>query len=211
MWYVYILIDPRNDKIFYVGKGKKSRMSATKNINQQQNWLKKKYLEEIKKDQLEPRIEIVAEYDNETDALSHEKNLIEKYGRIIKGNGQLVNYSDGGDLSNTGWIPSDETRSLWSKQRKGIKQSEEHILKRVSKNKGKKRSELQKRNCLLASIKKTNPQMKINIIEELENTPYYHGFYLHLAKKYGCTQDLITRITNNIEIYKEALNEWRKK
>lgn len=211
MWYVYILYDPRTNKPFYVGKGRKYRMSATVNIKQTGNALKRKFLYEIKNEGLEPISKIVAEYENESDAFEYEKKLVSKFGRIIKGTGILTNYSEGGDSSNAGWVPSEQTRKLWSEQRKGVKQNSAHIAKRVSKTSGLRRNKQQKHNCLLASIRRTKPEIKAKIIEELEHTKYYRGQYLTLAKKYGCNQDLITRIHNNIDIYKEALNGWLKK
>lgn len=211
MWYVYVLYDPRNNKPFYVGKGKKYRLSATINIKQTGNALKRKFLSEIKSMGLEPRIEIIAEYDEEIDAFTLEKDLVRKYGRIIKGDGVLTNYSEGGDSSNAGWIPAEKTREIWSNQRSGIKQTKEHIQKRVAKNTGKTRTEDQKRNILLASIKRTNPKLKAEIIRELEQTPYEHGMYKALAKKFKCHHELISRIHNDIELYKEALDEWIEK
>lgn len=211
MWYVYVLYDPRNNKPFYVGKGKKHRLSATVNINQTGNALKRKFLSEMESDGLKPKIEIVAEYPEETNALTHEKELIQKYGRIIKGDGILTNYSDGGDSSNVGWVPSEETRKIWSYQRSGVKQTTEHIQKRVKKNLGQQRSLEQKRNCLLASIRRTNPKLKVGIIKELEKEPYTHGMYRQLAKKFNCHHELISRIHKDINLYREALNEWFEK
>lgn len=211
MWYVYILYDPRNDKPFYVGKGRKYRLSATINVKQTGNSLKRKFLSEISAVGLEPRIEIVAEYVEELDALNHEKELIDRYGRIIKGDGILTNYADGGESSNAGWVPSTETRKLWSRQRSGATQRPEHIQKRVSKNTGKFRTEEQKRNCLLASIRRTNPELKVKIIQELESSEYEHGMYRRLAKKFDCHHELISRVHKDINLYKEALNEWIKK
>lgn len=211
MWYVYILYDPRNEKPFYVGKGKKYRMSATVNIRQTGNSLKRKFLKEIELLGLEPKLKIVGEYLQELDALEHEKTLIKEFGRIIKGDGILTNYSEGGDKSNSGWIPSKDTKELWSTQRSGVKQTKEHIQKRVEKTKGKTRSQQQKHNCTLASIRRTNPQLKLKIIELLEATPYKHGMYKDLAKKLNCHHELISRIHKDIDLYKKALNEWNKK
>jgi hypothetical protein len=211
MWYVYILYDPRNGKPFYVGKGKKYRLSATVNVNQTGNSLKRKFLSELKVAGLEPKLEIIAEYAEEIDAFNHEKELVSKYGRIIKGDGILTNYSEGGDSSNVGWVPSDKTRRLWSQQRTGAKQTLEHIQKRVNKNAGQRRSEDQKRNCLLASIRRTNPELKVQIIQALETITYEHGTYKKLAKKFNCHHELISRIHKDINLYKEALDGWIKK
>lgn len=211
MWYVYILYDPRNDKPFYVGKGRKYRLSATVNIKQTGNALKRKFLSEIKLAGLKPRIEIVAEYLEEIDAFDHEKSLVSKYGRIIKGDGILTNYSKGGDTSNAGWIPSTSTKQLWSKQRTGVKQTAEHIQKRVQQITGKIRNSQQKRRCLLASIRRTEPELKVKIIHTLETTEYTHGMYRALAKKFNCHHELISRIHKDINLYKEALSEWIKK
>lgn len=211
MWYVYVLYDPRNDKPFYVGKGKKYRLSATVNVNQTGNNLKRKFLSEIDAAGLQPKIEIVAEYDEELDAFNHEKELVSKYGRIIKGDGVLTNYSEGGDSSNSGWVPSETTREIWSRQRSGVKQRPEHIQKRVRKNTGQRRSPQQKKNCVLASIRRTNPELKARIIQEFESYQYTHGMYRHLAEKFNCHPELVSRIYKNLELYKEALNEWIKK
>ena len=211
MWYVYILYDPRNGKPFYVGKGNKRRLRATLNTNAGANPLKRKFLEEIKESGLEPITEIVGEYVEEDDSLLQEKQLIENYGRIIKGTGILVNYADGGEQGSTGHRFTDDTKKLWSSQRRGVKQSANHIKNRVEQTRGKKRTDESKRKYVLASIRRTNPELKVNIINELESTIYYRGLFRELSKKLSCDQELISRIHNNIELYKEALNEWIKK
>jgi hypothetical protein len=211
MWYVYILTDPRNGKPFYVGKGKNYRISATVNINQTGNKLKKIFLSEIKDAGLSPIVDKIAEYEYEIDALEHEKKLITEYGRIIKDNGILVNYSEGGDDSNAGWVPSEETRKLWSEQRKGRKQTKEHIGSRTKQTTGKKRSVIQKHNYVLASIRRTRPELKAQIYIELENTEYRHGLYAELAKKFNCDCELISKIHKKSDLYKEALYEWIQK
>jgi hypothetical protein len=211
MWYVYILYDPRNDRPFYVGKGKKKRLKATVNPNQNNNHLKKKFIKEMSLVGLEPRVNIIAEYELEEDALAHEKKLISEFGRIIKGDGILTNYSDGGDKSNVGWVPSEGTRKTWSIQRRGIKQSDKHIESRVKQTTGKHRTDESKRKYLLASIRRTNPELKVKIIKAIESTTYKHGFYKELAKKLNCHHELISRIHKDINLYKEALDEWIEK
>lgn len=211
MWYVYRLIDPRNNKPFYVGKGTGYRTSATININQTGNKLKKLFLSEIKNEGLEPLLEKVATFDTEKEALEYEKKLILEYGRIIKGTGILTNYSEGGDESNTGWVPSEETRKLWSAQRKGRKQTKEHVESRIKLTTGKQRTTSQKYNYVLASIRRTNPELKAKIYLELETLNYTHGVYAKLAKKYNCDCELISKIHKNSDLYKEALYEWIQK
>lgn len=210
MWNVYILFDPRTNKPFYVGKGKKQRLSATLNINQKSvNCLKRKFIEEIRSVNLEPFLEIVASYECETEAFEHEKKLIQQFGRIIKGDGCLTNFSDGGEGGNTGWNPSTQTRELWSDQRTGIKQKQSHIDKRTAQNTGKSRNETQKRNLTIGAIRRRgNKDLKMKIIEELETTEYYSDLPKMLSKKYKCDSRIISRIHEKLEIYKEALNDW---
>lgn len=56
MYYVYILVDPRNNKPFYVGKGKDDRVythvKGTSDINKKA----KKLIESIKQENLSPLI-----------------------------------------------------------------------------------------------------------------------------------------------------------
>lgn len=211
-WYVYIIKDPRNQNIFYVGKGKDYRTSATLYIKDKGcNHIKRMIIESIRNDSYEPIVEIVARFETENEALQFEKTLISKYGRIIKGTGQLANLSDGGDTSNAGWIPSENTRKIWSSQRLGRVQTKDHIDSRAKQLRGKKRTSEQKHNYVLASIRRTNPETKAMIIKELDNIEYKHGMYATLSKKFNVSEELISRIHNNLNLYKEALNEWLKK
>lgn len=211
-WYVYHIKDPRNNQIFYVGKGTGYRCKATINTKIKDcNFLKKMIIEDIRSEKLEPIVEIVSYFETELESLEFEKKLITHYGRIIKGTGCLVNLSDGGDTSNTGWNPSDSTRKLWSSQRKGKNQSKEHIESRSKKLRGKKRNDSQKRNYVLASIRRTNPEIKVKILMEIENLPFKYGLYTEMSKKFNVPVELISRIHNNIELYKESLSEWIKK
>jgi len=205
MWHVYELYDPRNNKPFYVGKGVGRRLYNTKGINEG-NSLKRKFISEIRKQGLKVELKIIASYENEIDALNHEKDLIQKYGRIIEGNGILTNYSIGGDTSNTGWIPSDKTRKIWSEQRRNKKQSKEHIAARVSAIKGRKNNTEQNINCSKSKIKH-NAELKLKIISELEKTDYYHGAFRKIARDLKCNHELVRKIYNNLNYYKEILNE----
>ena len=56
-YYVYLYIDPRNDEIFYVGKGQNNR--AFSHLSESSESDKVKRIEDIRNEGLEPRIEIL--------------------------------------------------------------------------------------------------------------------------------------------------------
>lgn len=56
-YYVYLYIDPRDNAIFYVGKGNGNRAFA--HLNEESDKEKVKRIRDIKKDGLQPRIEIL--------------------------------------------------------------------------------------------------------------------------------------------------------
>jgi hypothetical protein len=123
MAYVYIYYDPRKTPIepIYVGKGKGKRMSFHK--NRAQNPILKRKLDKIKDLGLEPIIEKFIDNISDEEALKIEIELITKYGRIDLNTGPLCNLTEGGD-GTSGRIASEETKKLWSEQRKGKKQTE---------------------------------------------------------------------------------------
>ncbi len=123
MAYVYIYYDPRKSPIepIYVGKGKGKRMSFHK--NRAQNPILKRKLDKIKDLGLEPIIEKFIDNISDEEALKIEIELITKYGRIDLKTGPLCNLTEGGD-GTSGRIASEETKKLWSEQRKGKKQTE---------------------------------------------------------------------------------------
>lgn len=94
MYYVYQLVDPRNNQPFYIGKGKGRRAKTHLwEIPETRNVYKENKIASIRKDGLEPVIEYIAEnIIDETLAYDIESTLIKKYGR--KGydkNGTLTN------------------------------------------------------------------------------------------------------------------------
>jgi hypothetical protein len=119
MYYVYALIDPRNGQAFYVGKGKGRRFAshlretATTTIN-----LKKfNKIQSIRKDGLEPLVEIIKKFESEVDAYNHEKHLIESLS-------DLTNIQPGGlgGSGNDDWKinnPSSKTKGMTYEQRYG--------------------------------------------------------------------------------------------
>lgn len=112
--------------IFYVGKGcgkrYKSHFTKQKKIY---NPLKHTVIERIRDLKTEPIVTMLYFNLTEKSAFDEEIKLIKKLGRLIAGTGKLTNLTEGGEGS-SGYVPSEKTRKLWSKQRKG----------RANKNKG---------------------------------------------------------------------------
>ena len=103
MYYVYVLIDPRNDQPFYVGKGKGKRVEAhyyNWASDRMDNPYKSKKIEKLKKLGYQPKYEIVFEHTDAKLVYEEEKRLIAKWGRhrYDKG-GILTNIRKGGEGS----------------------------------------------------------------------------------------------------------------
>jgi hypothetical protein len=152
MAYVYIYLDPRKTPAepIYVGKGIGKRASFHK--TRAKNPILKRKIDKINELGLEPIVEIYQDKLSDQEALNLEIELISKFGRIDLKTGTLCNLTEGGEGS-SGRIASEETRRLWSEQRKGKKQtpaqysancnrviSEETKKKQSEANKGKKLS-----------------------------------------------------------------------
>lgn len=123
-YYVYIYFDPRvNPSIpIYVGKGHGDRykhhlIKGAKNIH-----LFNK-IEKIKEFGMEPIIEFAKTGMTNQEAILLEVELIQRFGRADKKTGTLCNWTDGGE-GTAGYKHSKKTKELFSKQRKGKKQTE---------------------------------------------------------------------------------------
>lgn len=100
IFYTYLLIDPRNNQPFYVGKGKNGRMKC----HEREALTPSKYphrihhdlICEILNEGLQLKYEKVLENVSEKEALKEEKRLIKIYGRQINGTGILLNSACGG-------------------------------------------------------------------------------------------------------------------
>lgn len=79
-FYVYELIDPRDGSIFYVGKGKAGRAwqheADVRSGRPPKNWRKHRRIEEILSAGVSVEVRIVAYYEDEAEAYSHEVELI---------------------------------------------------------------------------------------------------------------------------------------
>ncbi len=95
-FYVYALVDPRNEQIFYIGKGSKKRhLQHVKEYLKTSN-SKNDVIERIISSNLEVKYKIIAEGLNEEAAYLLEEILIERFGRIVIKTGNLTNLEPGG-------------------------------------------------------------------------------------------------------------------
>jgi hypothetical protein len=77
-YYVYVFIDPRDESIFYVGKGSGNRISAHRPQKHNPHLFSK--LEKIRKLGLIVRREIIANFSDEAEAYEFERNFINEIG-----------------------------------------------------------------------------------------------------------------------------------
>ena len=96
MYYVYLLIDPRNNQPFYAGKGKGKRASYHISQNKKGLWTENRFKDNVIRQILSegktPIIKYVSYFESEDDAYNFEASIIEKYGRR--------NFDDSGILTN---------------------------------------------------------------------------------------------------------------
>ena len=100
-FYVYALIDPRNNQIFYIGKGKGLRHEShlKETHSSSKNSAKFLKIRNILDLDLEIKIEKIFENLEESQAFLLEKILIEKLGRLVLKTGYLTNLVPGGNWS----------------------------------------------------------------------------------------------------------------
>lgn len=134
MYEIYALIDPRTWLPFYIGKGKVGNNRPVDHLSRRrglENRLRWKHICDIRKEGLEPIIEIiVSNIDDENAAYLQEADLIKKHGRIINGSGILTNIlEDSRPPSWKGRTKSTEHRQKLSLAHKGKTLSKETIEK----------------------------------------------------------------------------------
>jgi hypothetical protein len=160
MAYVYIYYDPRKEPIepIYVGKGNDDRI--TDHLYKSSNNILESKIKKIREAGLEPIFEKYIDNISEEDAYLIEIELVKKFGKIYNNTGTLCNYADGGKGGRLGFEHSEETKKLFSEQRKGKKQTEKQYeanCKRVcsEETKEKIRNKLKGRKRTEESIEKS--------------------------------------------------------
>ena len=100
MFYVYVYYDPRpgkNGVPVYVGKGCGKRSHKHLKYGNHRNPIFGAWLKAVATAGLTPIIKIDAYFEHESEAFSHEKTLIAKFGRKDRATGTLCNCTDGGE------------------------------------------------------------------------------------------------------------------
>ena len=112
-YYTYLLIDPRNNQPFYVGKGKGRRMYQhvldCNNRNQDYTNDLQNRIREIRKDGFKIIYDKVLINVTKTSSHNKERDLIEEFGRVDLGTGCLLNRTTGGQEVS---LISDKTREI---------------------------------------------------------------------------------------------------
>lgn len=123
-YYIYCYYDTRTDPHtpIYIGRGRKDRY--LQHYKKTHNKYLSNKLDKIKEETGKHALVLKLEENlNNKQANEREIYYISKYGRKDLGTGTLCNLTNGGEATD-GWKPSEETKKLWSQQRKGKKQTE---------------------------------------------------------------------------------------
>ena len=130
MFYVYGLFNPITNQLFYIGKGTRANNRHNDHLTERrgkENRLRWKQVSDIRKQGLEPIIQILIDnIEDETVAYNEETTLIKKYGKVIDSTGILTNILD--DARPPSWkcrIKTEEHRKNLSKSHLGKALSEE--------------------------------------------------------------------------------------
>lgn len=159
-FYVYELIDPRNNIPFYIGKGHGNRCYEHEKNVLRENYIeyrnKPKYnlIKEILENQLEVKINFIEKDLEENDAFIVEAAYIQKIGRQDQKQGSLLNLTNGGE-GVIGYKHTEETRKAIGKKSKEIWQQPGYKEKMIELHKGKIHSEETKQKMSESAIGKS--------------------------------------------------------
>ena len=116
-YYVYLYIDPRNDQIFYVGKGRGNR--AFSHLRAKSKSEKNLRISDIQNDGLQPRIEILVHgLEDESTARKIEASIID-----LLGIDNLTNIQSGYESREFGRMSTEQLRALYGAKKVIIRES----------------------------------------------------------------------------------------
>jgi hypothetical protein len=121
-WYVYAYVDPRDDGVFYVGKGRRHRMLH--GLKKTGRGPMATTIREIRKARLEPRIDILAH------GMKDEKTALRLEAALIDALDPLANRVRGWRAVRFGRAPLQEVVALYD--RRSIKVREPAVLIRIT-------------------------------------------------------------------------------
>lgn len=101
MWYVYALVDPRNDLMFFIGRSESMGITPYKNPNP----IKDILVRAIKSSGHRVKVKVLASFKDEEAARTEERRLILGLGRLVEGTGILTNIGE-----DTGMMKTSKTR-----------------------------------------------------------------------------------------------------
>jgi hypothetical protein len=116
-YYVYLYIDPRNEQIFYVGKGRGNR--AFSHLKEKSKSEKNLRISDIQKDGLQPKIEILVHgLEDESTARKIEASIID-----LLGIDNLTNIQSGYESREFGRMSTEQLRALYGAKKVIIRES----------------------------------------------------------------------------------------
>ncbi len=124
-YYLYRHIRLDTGEPFYIGIGTKEYVNSKNSYRRAFTKTRNNKIWKSVVEKTEYEVEILLESDYYEFIKQKEIEFIALHGRKNIKTGTLVNLTDGGE-GNLGWIPSEETRALWSSQRKGLLAGENH-------------------------------------------------------------------------------------
>jgi S-adenosylmethionine decarboxylase len=200
-FYVYTLSDPRTNQIFYVGKGKKQRLSETVKQNSHQPE-KSKIISELSEMGLKPKLNTVTEKTTEPLAFLIETYLIDFYGLGVEG-GLLVNKTKLDKPCNSEKI-SDTLKNYYknlSEEQKIVRSRNisAGILKVDQELRKKRYAERSKDENYIKNLKKASSKRDISFMKTPE---WGEKMRQNRLKKYKVTfDDGSVKIVNNLKFF----------
>lgn len=194
-FYVYALIDPRNNQPFYIGKGSRKKgyqriKAHFREHGKKDNPFKASVIDKIESLGLIVRIEILSDNLSEEDAFSVERIFISFYGRRDLGKGLLTNLTNGGE-GTSGKVSTKEYREKRSLMSKKFWENEEfreearqRLLCRFEKDGSYKHSDIDKKKMSESQQKRFEKQS--GTMKGKKHTEETKKKMSKIRKKAGC-------------------------